>query len=95
MVVADTLEGTIHRTLWYHYDLVNDVLYVRLLDQRSAETVAEETPEGILLVRRADNDAVVGLTAVAWWKRFGSGGAPDSIRELERCLEPWAQRLAA
>src|SRR5439155_1230338 len=30
MVVADTLDGTIHRTLWYHYDLVNDVLYVRL-----------------------------------------------------------------
>jgi len=32
---------------------------------------------------------------VSWWKRFGSGPLPDSIRELERHIEPWASKLAA
>jgi hypothetical protein len=94
MVITDTLEGSIDQTLWYHYDLANDVLYLRLVAHRGAETVAEETPEGFLL-RRTDNDEVVGLTVVNWWKRFGPGGAPDSIKTMECLIEPWAGKIAA
>ncbi len=95
MVITDTLEGTVNHKLWYHYDLATDVLYLRLVDHRSTETAAEETPEGNLLLRRIDNDEVVGLTIVNWWKRFGQGGEPDSIKELERCIEIWGQRIGA
>lgn len=95
MIITDTLEGTVNQTLWYHYDLVNDVLYLRLLAQRSAETVAEEPPEGVLRLCRADTDELVGLTIVNWWKRFGQGGQPDSIKELERHIEAWGQQIPA
>lgn len=95
MVVTDTLEGTINQQLWYHYDRVNDVLYLRLVAERSAETVAEETADGLLQLRRADTDKIVGMTVVNWWKRFGQGKPPDSIKELESHIEPWGQRIAA
>jgi hypothetical protein len=95
MVKTDTLEGTVDQVLWYHYDLDNDVLYLRLAAQREVPTYAEETPEGLLLLRRQDNDEAVGLTIVNWWKRFGKGSLPDSIRKLEQSIEPWARRLAA
>ena len=95
MVVTETLEGTIDGTLWYHYDIVNDVLYLRLASHRETATVSEETPDGFLLLRREDNDEVVGLTVVNWWKRFGQGALPDSIKELQRHIEPWARKVAA
>jgi hypothetical protein len=90
MVVTDTLEGTVNQTLWYHYDVPNDVLYLRFQSEREAETVSEETPSGILLVRRLDTDAVVGWTVVNWWPRFGKGKR-DSIRDLERSIESTIQ----
>lgn len=95
MVVTDTLEGTIDDVLWYHYDLVNDVLYLRLRCERETVTVAEETPDGFLLICREDDGRPVGLTVVNWWKRFGQGDLPDSIKQLERCIEPWADKIAA
>jgi hypothetical protein len=81
--------------LWCHYDLANDVLYLQLLSHRQAPTYSEETEDGYLTVRREDNDQVVGLTVVGWWKRLGSGEFPDSIHELEQAIEPWARKLAA
>lgn len=95
MVITDTLEGTVDQTLWYHYDMANDVLYLRLATDRQTPTVSEETPDGYLLLRRQDNGKAVGLTVVNWWKRFGEGDLPDSIKQLERCIEPWAQKVAA
>lgn len=95
MVQTDTLEGTIDQSLWFHYDLAGDVLYLRLARERDAATVAEETTEGLLLLRGMDDDRVVGLTIVNWWKRFGRGRLPDSIHELESQIEPWARRVAA
>jgi hypothetical protein len=95
MVVTESLEGTINGQLWYHYDLANDVLYVRRTADRAADTVSEETPEGLLVLRRADNDVVAGVTVVNWWKRFGAGRLPDSIHELEQRIEPWGLRVAA
>ncbi len=48
-----------------------------------------------MLIRRQDNDRVVGMTVVDWWKRFGRGERPDSIRALEQFIEPWAEKIAA
>ena len=95
MVKVDTIEGTVDETLWYHYDMGNDVLYLRLAAHRETPTYAEESSHGFLLNRRRDNDDVVGLTVVSWWKRFGTGKPIDSILELEQAIEPWARRLAA
>lgn len=95
MVATEALEGTVNQKLWYHYDFANDVLYLRLLSERSTETAAEETPEGILLLRRLDDDEIVGLTVVNWWKRFGEGGEPDSIRRLEHGIERTSAQLTA
>jgi hypothetical protein len=94
-IVTETLEGNIDQTIWYHYDVANDVLYLRLLSARDPPTVAEETDDGLLLLRRESDERIVGLTVVSWWKRFGDGRRADSIRELERSIEPWAARLAA
>lgn len=95
MVKVDTIEGTVGDVLWCHYDLANDTLYLRLVADRHVATYAEETEDGFLEVRREDDDRVVGLTVVNWWKRFGRGALPDSIRELAEAIEPWAKRLAA
>jgi hypothetical protein len=95
MVKVDVIEGTVNDVLWCHCDLTGDVLYLRLASERETPTYGEETAGGFLLPRRQDNDAVVGLTVVSWWKRFGNGALPDSIRELERLIEPWARKLAA
>jgi hypothetical protein len=91
----DAIEGTVDDRHWYHYDLGSDVLYLRLAKDHDAPTYAEETDDGLLLLRRADNDAAVGLTIVNWWKRFGSGALPDSLDELAQRIEPWARKLAA
>lgn len=98
MVSTDAVEGTIGEgpeALWFHYDLTADTLYLRLAAHRTAETAAEETADGFLLLRRTDDDTPVGLTVVNWWKRHGKGDLPDSLRRLEEAIEPWAQRLAA
>lgn len=93
--MIDTLEGIINGQLWYHYDVTSDVLYLRLAEARDVATVAEESDDGLLLLRTEDDDALVGITVVNWWRRFGQGDLPDSLRELHRRIEPWGQRLAA
>ena len=95
MVKVDTIEGTVDEVLWYHYDLANDVLYLRLAAHRETPAYAEESDDGFLILRREDDDQTVGLTVVNWWKRFGRGKLPDSIRKLERAIEPWAKKVAA
>ena len=95
MVKVDTIEGIVDDVLWCHYDITNDVLYLRLVKHRGIPAYSEETDDGLLLVRREDNDEVAGMTIVNWWKRFGTGQLPDSIHALERAIEPWARRLAA
>jgi len=95
MVKVDTIEGVVDGVLWCHYDLTSDVLYLRLIAERDTPTLAEESADGLLLERREDNEKIVGLTVVSWWKRFGNGSVPDSIHALEQAIEPWAKRLAA
>ena len=95
MVKVDTIEGVVDDRLWYHYDLDGDVLYLQFVEHRGAPAYSEETDNGLILVRRQDNDAMVGMTIVNWWKRFGSGALPDSIHELAEAIEPWARKVAA
>ena len=95
MVKTDTIEGTVDQTMVYHYDVANDVLYLRLISEQDTETVSEETPDGLLLLRREADDAPVGLTIINWWKRFGTGALPDSLSQLEAAIEPWTKELAA
>lgn len=95
MVVTDTIEGVVDGMLWFHYDLTDDVLYVRLAARRDAVTVGEETPEGYILLRDAETDEPVGMTVVYWWKRFGTGHFPDSLSVIQHLIEPWARRFAA
>ncbi|MGB2823361.1 MAG: DUF2283 domain-containing protein [Phycisphaerae bacterium] len=95
MVITDTIEGVVDGSMWFHYDLANDVLYMRLASRREASAVGEETPDGVVLLRDAETGEPVGLTVVNWWKRFGQGQLPDSITELQRLIEPWAKRVAA
>jgi hypothetical protein len=95
MVKVDAIEGTVGDSLWCHYDIANDTLYLRLAKDRNAPTYAEETPDGFLLLRREDDDQIAGLTVVSWWKRFGHGTLPDSLKELAAAIEPWADKLAA
>jgi hypothetical protein len=88
-VITDTLEGIIDKTLWYHYDLANDVLYLRYANDRDSATYVEEGEDGFLRLRREKDDAVVGMTVVNWWKSQQEGSLPDSLREVEKRIEPW------
>ncbi len=94
-IMTETLEGRIEKRVWYHHDVANDVLYLRLLDATGHATVAEETDDGMLLLRREDDATIVGLTVLDWWKRYGRGSRTDSISELESRIEPLAARIAA
>lgn len=95
MVATDSVEGTIDNALWFHYDMENDILYLRTVSSRNMSTYADEQPDGTMLLRSLESDAPVGLTLINWWKQHGTGKIPDSIRDLEHNIEPIAQRLAA
>jgi hypothetical protein len=94
-ITTTTLEGIINATLSYHYDASNDVLYLRLLSHRDTPAIGEETDDGFILLRDQTTDQPIALTVVNWWKRFGDGPLPDSISEIQRRIEPWANKLAA
>ncbi len=95
MVATDSIEGVIDEIWWFHYDLTNDVLYLRLANSRNADTYADEQADGTLLLRAQDGDTTVGLTIVNWWKLCGRGQLPDSLRDFEDTIEPFARTLAA
>jgi uncharacterized protein YuzE len=91
----DTIEGTIPGNLWFHYDVGNDVLYIRLESKRRASAVGEETDDGVVLLRDEKSRKVMGITVVSWWKRFGKGALPDSFSEIQKKIKPWGKRIAA
>jgi len=95
MGTVDTIEGIINGILWYHYDVGNDVLYLRLHDKLDAPALGDETEDGLILLRDEKTDQPVGLTVVNWWRRFGQGSLPDSLKEIQLRIEPWGQKLAA
>jgi hypothetical protein len=72
-----------------------ELLYLAILSKKDLASYSQETPDGMLLCRSIESDEVTGLTVVNWWKRFGGSKAPDSLRQIEQCLEPFAGKLAA
>lgn len=94
-ITTDTLEGTINGTVSYHYDVFADVLYLRLIDQMETPSIGEETDDGMIELRTEDSNRLIGITIVSWWKRFGHGALPDSISEIQKRIEPLAQKVAA
>lgn len=94
MATAESIEGTAG-SLWFHYDLSNDVLYLRLTSAREVEAYGEEDDSGFIVLRSVAGDRPVGMTIVNWWKRFGEGSFPDSVREIVARVEPWARRAQA
>jgi uncharacterized protein YuzE len=95
MVTTDAIEGVINDRLRFHYDISADVLYIRLIAAEGTVTYAELTDDGDMLLRAEEDDKAVGLTVVSWWKRFGHGGVPDSITEIQKHIEPLAKKVAA
>lgn len=91
MATAESIEGAAG-TFWFHYDISNDVLYLRLITAREEESHGEEDESGFILLRAVSDDRLIGMTVVDWWKRFGSGSLPDSVREIVARIEPWAKR---
>ncbi|NJL31183.1 MAG: hypothetical protein HC898_05875 [Phycisphaerales bacterium] len=85
----------INETVWFHYDLTADVLYLRQADARHDPAVGEETVDGLLLLRRESDDRHIGLTIINWWARFGNGALPDSLIQIEAHMQPLAGRFAA
>ena len=95
MVTTDTIEGTINSVISYHYDVFADVLYLRLISDMNTPAIGDENDEGLIELRDEQTGRLLGITIVSWWKRFGQGALPDSIAEIQRRIEPMAQRVAA
>jgi uncharacterized protein YuzE len=95
MVTTDTVEGMINGTISYHYDVFADVLYLRLTDDMETPSLAEQTDDGLLELHEETTGRLIGITIVSWWKRFGTGSLPDSLRDLQTRIEPWSRRVAA
>jgi hypothetical protein len=86
----DTIEGIIEGALWFHYDVSNDVLYLRLNSMRHERVYGEETPEGFTLLKTED-DRSAGMTIVHYWQRFGIGDIRQiSLQNLQHSVEAWA-----
>src|ERR1044071_1178658 len=66
MVAIETLEGLIDRTMWFHYNVSGDVLYLRVASERDTATLGEETDDGFILLRDAETSAATTKGAVEW-----------------------------
>jgi hypothetical protein len=95
MVTTDTIEGIINSTVSYHYDVFADVLYLRLVSDMQTASIGEETDDGDVELHEESTGRLIGLTVISWWKRFGQGSLPDSLRELAAHIEPLAKKIAA
>jgi uncharacterized protein YuzE len=94
MVTLETIEGRVNGKVPWHYDVGADVLYLRRVGTLDVPTLGEATDDGLIELRNESSGDLIGITIVSWWKRFGSGAFPDSLKEVERSIEPWAQRAA-
>ena|SRR6266581_5365826 len=90
-----TIEGVIPGDVWFHYDVGNDVLYVRLKSKRWISATGEETDDGLVLLRDEKTGKAVGITVVNWWRRFGFGSLPDSFRKIQKKIRPWGRLIVA
>lgn len=95
MVKTDAIAGIVNEQFRFHYDIAADVLYLRLLGAEDISTYGDLTDEGDILLRDEQSDRAVGLTIVSWWKRYGAGVLPDSIREIQKHIEPLTTQMVA
>jgi uncharacterized protein YuzE len=95
MVIIDAIEGMVGDKFRFHYDIGNDVLYIRLLDSEKIFSIGDLTDDGDILLREETTDRVIGITVISWWKRYGHGTLPDSIKEITQKIEPLVSRMAA
>lgn len=89
----EIVKGTVEGDLTFHFDIANDVLYLRLASTREQEVFGEETPDGFILFRTVD-EKIAGMTILDYWKRFGSGQINDAtLRGLQSSIEARARLL--
>jgi hypothetical protein len=69
------------------------VLYLRLVSFRETPAIGEENSAGSIELRDEKTGNLIGITVVNWWKRFGNGTLPDSIRGIEGMIEPFSTLL--
>ncbi len=82
------IEGTLENRYWFHFDDDNDVLYLRLSSERCTETLGDMTDDGVVLMRRATDDVVVGCTVIGWNERLRDDEMPLEKAVLQ-VAETW------
>ncbi len=98
-MAVETVEGVWHGALFYHYDVRNDVLYLRLNSRRDDVVYGEEDANGDHVLRALTDDQVVGMTVVGYWRQYGTAGLPlaqpDWQDTVERSVAGLGERLMA
>ncbi len=84
MAKVSKIEGVLNDLYWFHVDGDNDVLYMRLIDERQTETYGDENDDGIFLMRRESDDRVVGFTIIGWQQRFPDHDVTSQVAMLEQ-----------
>lgn len=79
-MAIETIEGVWQETLFYHYDVTADVLYVRLCSRLGEPVYGEEDENGFHLMRSQADDALVGLSVIGYWRLFGANLTPTDGR---------------
>lgn len=93
-LTVEGLDGFIGEDIKYHYDVHNDVMYLRLADKLKVESYGEETDDGLILLRALVGDEVVGITVIAYWTRFGTGRIEDApISHVAENAQDLAERM--
>ena len=87
-IKSNMIEGTIEDTIWFHYDLDNDVLYMRYVSMEGHRAFGEETDEGFTEFYTED-DRFVGMTIIYFWKQFGKGALADASHNDIRAKVEW------
>lgn len=90
----ETMEGATADGIHYHLDVESDVLYLRLADRRWDETYSDEDEAGYFIVRDMESNAIIGLTILSYWKRFGGRLLSDlRFEEFQAVVAETAQML--
>lgn len=88
-VEIDTLQGILGDSIWFHFDLNNDVLYLRDPSTRNEPVFGEENADGFTVLR-TDDGKYAGMTIVGYWGRFGRGDiSRASIHTVKQRVAAW------